>query len=86
MATINHIAPELLRHFANGRLSMAGSDLVLRHLAVCEYCLELANAFWLAEPENRSAAFPAASGKRLERQVLQEIQRIKHEYHMGKRL
>ncbi|MCB9419037.1 MAG: hypothetical protein H6667_04500 [Ardenticatenaceae bacterium] len=77
MAITNHIAPELLRHFANGRLSAAGSELVLRHLAVCDFCLELANAFWLAEPENRAAAFPADVGRRLEQVVLQEIRRMK---------
>lgn len=77
MAITNHIAPELLRHFANGRLSAAGTELVLRHLAACDFCLELANAFWLAEPENRAAAFPPEVGQRLERMVLQEIQRLK---------
>lgn len=77
MAITNHIAPELLRHFANGRLSMAGSELVLRHLAVCDFCLGLAHAFWLVEPENRAAAFPVGVGARLERVVLQEIQRMK---------
>lgn len=81
MAITNHIAPELLRHFANGRLSAAGSELVLRHLAVCDFCLELANAFWLAEPENRMAAFPPEVGPRLGQVVKLEIQRMKKESH-----
>jgi hypothetical protein len=77
MTISNHIAPELLRHFANGRMSAVGTELILRHLAVCDYCLELANAFWLAEPENRAAAFPKEMEGRLEVMVLQRIQHIK---------
>jgi hypothetical protein len=77
MAITNHIAPELLRHFTNGRMSAVGSELILRHLAVCDFCLELANAFWLAEPENRAAAFPKEVGSHLEKVVLQRIQHMK---------
>ena len=79
MAVTNHIAPELLRHFSNGRLSPDGSDLVLRHLAVCDFCLELANAFWLAEPENRAAAFPQITSSRLQNVVLEKIKQMKKE-------
>lgn len=77
MAITNHIAPELLRYFANGWLSMAGSELVLRHLTACDYCLELAGAFWQSEPENQTASFPTEVGRRLERAVLREIQRMR---------
>lgn len=77
MAITNHIAPELLRHFANGRLSTAGSEIVLRHLAMCDFCLGLANAFWQAEPENRAAIFPSVVRLRLKQVVNQEIQRLK---------
>ena len=81
MALTNHIAPELLRHFANGRLSTAGSELVLYHLTACDFCLELTHAFWLADPENHAAAFPARVGPRLERFVQKEIQRMKRVGH-----
>ena len=77
MAITNHIAPELLRHFAKGRLSAAGTELVLRHLAVCDFCLELANIFWLTELENRAETFPPEARLRQEWIVLQEIQHMK---------
>lgn len=76
-ALSNHIAPELLRHFGNGRLSMAGTELVLRHLAVCDVCLERANVFWLTEPENGAAAFPKEISQHLVKAVLAEIERSK---------
>jgi hypothetical protein len=77
MALTNHISTELLKLFSNGRLSAAESDLILRHLAVCDLCLEMANAFWLAEPENQAAAFPAGAGPRLVKMLRQEIRRLK---------
>ncbi len=79
MIVTNHIAPELLRQFSDGRLSTDGSDVILRHLAVCEFCLELANAFWLAEPENSAAAFPQRASTYLQTTVIEKIKQMRKE-------
>ncbi len=79
MAATIHLASKLLKQFANGHLSADGSEIVLRHLAQCDYCLERANAFWIAEPENMAAVLSSDSAQRLESDILARVRRFKNE-------
>ena len=67
MAATTHIAPDTLKHFANGRLSLAECELILDHLAQCDRCLEKMDVLWSTRPENAAATLPPDVARRLER-------------------
>ncbi|MCP4426161.1 MAG: hypothetical protein GY803_16845 [Chloroflexi bacterium] len=77
MTTTTHVTPELLKRFANGRLSQGGSVIVLCHLAQCDYCLQAANVFWMSEPENMAAALTSDAALRLKNNIMRRVRRLK---------
>lgn len=79
MAATIHLALELLKQFVNGRLSKDGSEIVLRHLAQCDYCLERANEFWMADPDNIAAFQSADAALRLESSIMERVRKFKAE-------
>ncbi len=80
MEVTNHMPPELLKRFAYGRLPRSEVALVLRHLAECDHCLEITNAFWLSLPRNSEVAIPPDVAKRLQQGIIEKIQKARDDF------